>query len=176
MTIKFRHAVNNKHQNGVAVIWMALLLIPIMGFTFWAIEGTRYIQESSRLRDATEVAALAVTIEDNEEYSSEMATHYIKSYVRDIKSSDLITLRLHQDNALEVDNLDFIQYTVKAKTIHDSWFSNLLTPSFNEQQTLAGRSVARKYSDYLGNNNIDIVFVSDFSLVDERCMGRYRSL
>ncbi|TOK95870.1 pilus assembly protein TadG, partial [Vibrio parahaemolyticus] len=31
------------------------------------------------------------------------------------------------------------------------------------QQKLAGRSLARKYPAYLGDNNIDIVFVSDFS-------------
>ena len=51
-------------QKGVAAVWMGLLLVPIMGFTFWAVEGTRYVQETSRLRDSAEAAAMAVTIED----------------------------------------------------------------------------------------------------------------
>ncbi len=47
-----------QQQKGVAAVWMGLLLVPIMGFTFWAVEGTRYVQESSRLRDSAEAAAM----------------------------------------------------------------------------------------------------------------------
>ena len=59
-----RQHLSLQRQQGVAAVWMGLLLVPIMGMTFWAVEGTRYVQETSRLRDSAEAAAIAVTIED----------------------------------------------------------------------------------------------------------------
>ncbi|MDR9826101.1 pilus assembly protein, partial [Vibrio sp. FNV 38] len=155
--------ISLKKQSGVAAIWLGLSLVPIMGFTFWAVEGTRYVQESSRLRDATEAAALAVTIQDIESTSVEMSQRYIKSYVRDIKVADIHTTRLFQEEDEDNDKLEFIQYTVDSLTTHTSWFSSNFIPSFSETQDLAGRSLARKYPAYLGDKSIDLVFVSDFS-------------
>ncbi|MGR5362589.1 pilus assembly protein [Vibrio mediterranei] len=152
-----------RRQKGVAAIWMGLMLVPIMGFTFWAVEGTRYVQETSRLRDAAEAAALAVTIEDQPTLANNLATKYIENYVRDIKSTALTAQRFHQAENQNAGVLEYIQYTVNAKTTHDSWFASSFIPSFGDQQDLAGRSLARKYPVYLGDNNIDIVFVSDFS-------------
>ncbi|WP_045408955.1 TadE/TadG family type IV pilus assembly protein [Vibrio jasicida] len=158
-----------QQQKGVAAIWMGLLLVPIMGFTFWAVEGTRYVQESSRLRDSAEAAAMAVTIEDQPDAARELATKYVENYVRDIKSASLSAQRFHQAEDEGAGVLEYIQYTVNARTTHDSWFASSFVPSFNGQQDLAGRSLARKYPVYLGDNNIDIVFVSDFSgSMDER--------
>ncbi len=150
-------------QKGVAAVWMGLLLVPIMGFTFWAVEGTRYVQETSRLRDAAEAAVLAVTIEDQPGTARKLATKYVESYVRDIKSSSLSAQRFYQAEDKNTGALEYIQYTVNARTTHDSWFTSSFIPSFGKQQDLAGRSLARKYPVYLADNNIDIVFVSDFS-------------
>ena len=147
-------------QEGVAAVWMGLLLVPIMGVTFWAVEGTRYVQETSRLRDSAEAAAIAVTIEDQPDLARNLATQYVENYVRDIKSTNLTAQRFHQVEDEGAGILEYIQYTVNAKTTHDSWFASSFIPSFDEQQDLAGRSLARKYPVYLGDNNIDIVFVS----------------
>ncbi|ABU74079.1 TadE/TadG family type IV pilus assembly protein [Vibrio campbellii] len=152
-----------QQQQGVAAIWMGLLLVPIMGFTFWAVEGTRYVQESSRLRDSAEAAAMAVTIEDQPGAARALATKYVENYVRDIKSTNLSAQRFYQAEDKGTGALEYIQYTVNARTTHDSWFASSFIPSFDKQQELAGRSLARKYPAYLGDNNIDIVFVSDFS-------------
>ncbi|WP_330471598.1 TadE/TadG family type IV pilus assembly protein [Vibrio harveyi] len=152
-----------QQQKGVAAVWMGLLLVPIMGFTFWAVEGTRYVQESSRLRDSAEAAAMAVTIEDQPGAARALATKYVENYVRDIKSTNLSAQRFYQAEDKDTGALEYIQYTVNARTTHDSWFASSFIPSFDKQQELAGRSLARKYPAYLGDNNIDIVFVSDFS-------------
>ncbi len=154
---------NLNRQSGAAAIWMGLTLVPIMGFTFWAVEGTRYVQETSRLRDAAEAAAIAVTIEDIENDSQAMAKRYVENYVRDIKSSSVTTTRFVQEQDLDNNQDEYTQYTVNATTTHDSWFASTFIPSFDKTQDLAGYSLARKYPAYLGDNNIDIVFVSDFS-------------
>lgn len=168
MKMQHERQINRQHislqrQQGVAAVWMGLLLVPIMGMTFWAVEGTRYVQETSRLRDSAEAAAIAVTIEDQPDQARGLATKYVENYVRDIKSTNLSADRFHQAEDEGAGVLEYIQYTVNAKTTHDSWFASSFIPSFDEQQDLAGRSLARKYPVYLGDNNIDIVFVSDFS-------------
>lgn len=155
--------ISLKKQSGVAAIWLGLSLVPIMGFTFWAVEGTRYVQESSRLRDATEAAALAVTIQDTENSSVEMSEQYVQAYVRDIDSLSVSTTRLFQEADEENGDLEFVQYTVDGLTSHKSWFSSHFIPSFGENQNIAGRSLARKYPTFLGDKAIDIVFVADFS-------------
>jgi tight adherence protein G len=152
-------------QKGVAAIWMAMLLVPIMGFTFFAVEGTRYVQESSRLNDASEAAALAMTIADNGQNNNvaanTMAQNYIKAYVRDIKNVNVSFIR---SEPMDDDgNPQFIQYVVNATTTHKSWFSSEFIPSFDETQDILGRATAKKYPVFLGDKNIDIVFVADFS-------------
>ncbi|MDN3699711.1 TadE/TadG family type IV pilus assembly protein [Vibrio artabrorum] len=161
-------------QKGVAAVWMGLLLVPIMGVTFWAVEGTRYVQETSRLRDSAEAAALAVTIQDQPNTANSLAKKYVDNYVRDIKSKKLSAVRVHQAEDEGAGVLEYIQYTVNAQTTHDSWFVSSFIPSFEAQQTLAGRSLARKYPVYLGDNNIDIVFVSDFSGSMKDRWGQHR--
>ena len=152
-----------RKQQGVAAVWMGLLLVPIMGVTFWAVEGTRYVQETSRLRDSAEAAAIAVTIEDQPDLARGLAIQYVENYVRDIKSTNLSTQRFHQPKDEGAGILEYIQYTVNAKTTHDSWFASRFIPSFDEQQVLAGRSLARKHGINSGSNYIDLVFVADFS-------------
>ena len=154
MKMQLERKINLQHlslrkQQGVAAVWMGLLLVPIMGVTFWAVEGTRYVQETSRLRDSAEAAAIAVTIEDELDLARGLASQYVENYVRDIKSANLSTQRFHQAEDEGAGVLEYIQYTVNAKTTHDSWFASRFIPSFDEQQTLAGYSLARKYPNYL---------------------------
>ncbi|MGF1686544.1 pilus assembly protein [Photobacterium japonica] len=152
-----------QRQQGVAAVWMALMLVPIMGFTFWAVEGTRYVQAHSRLQDATEAASLAVTMSDDEDHAKAMAEDYIRAYVRDIDGISVTVKRKHEEGNINHNVDEYIQYTVDATTRHRSWFSSTLIPSFAPKQSLAGESVAKKYPEYLGDRDIDIVFVSDFS-------------
>ena len=63
-----------RKQRGAAAIWMGLLLVPILGAVIWAVEGTRYVQETNRLRDAAEASALAVTIADGGENQAKLMT------------------------------------------------------------------------------------------------------
>ncbi|GAL28817.1 protein TadG [Vibrio variabilis] len=150
-----------KNQRGVAGIWLGMTLVPIMGFTFWAIEGTRYVQEHNRLGDANEAAAMALTIQDDTASAQNLAESYFRSYVRDIDSIAVTSVRQHQEQTDALD--ESIQYSVSAVTSHSSWFSSTFIPSFNETVDLHSSAVAKKYLSTLADNNIDIVFVSDFS-------------
>lgn len=155
--------VSLQRQQGVAAVWMALMLIPIMGFSFWAIEGTRYVQAHSRLQDATEAAALAVTMADDEDHAKALAEDYVRAYVRDIDGISVQVKRKYEEGNVHQNIDEYIQYTVDATTRHRSWFSSTFIPSFAEKQSIVGESVAKKYPEYLGDRDIDIVFVSDFS-------------
>jgi tight adherence protein G len=149
-----------KRQKGVAGIWLGFTLVPIMGFTFWAVEGTRYVQEYNRLGDANEAAAMAMTIQDNPDNAEQLAKDYLQSYVRDIDSMSIVYERTTEEDS---DQDEFVQYSLTTSTSHKSWFTSTFIPSFDEQVNLGGKAVAKKYSTYLGDNNIDIVFVADFS-------------
>ncbi len=157
-----------KKQQGVAAIWLALALVPVMGFTFLSVEGTRYIQTSARLNDSLEAAAIAVTIadyRDDQTKTDELAKRYVKAYVRGIEASDIaITSELdHQEWVEATKTPEHIQYSIVASTTHQSWFASQFIPSFDETQVIAGQSVAKKYPMFLGDNNIDLMLVSDFS-------------
>lgn len=154
---------STRKQKGVAAIWFALSLVPVLGITFFAVEGTRYIHETSRLRDAAQSAALAITIDDKANQADALATKYIQDYVRDISHVDIQTVRTYEEPTEANDNTEKIQYSVQAVTTHNSWFANNLIPSFNAQEKLAGQAVAAKYPFNLGDKIIDLVLVSDFS-------------
>ncbi|MEZ9246034.1 TadE/TadG family type IV pilus assembly protein [Vibrio lentus] len=154
-----------KKQQGVAVIWLALALVPVMGFTFLSVEGTRYIQTSARLNDSLEAAAIAVTIADyrDEGETNKLATDYVKAYVRGAKGIDITSEWEHQEWIEATETPEHIQYRVAASTTHQSWFASQFIPSFDETQVITGQSVAKKYPMFLGDNNIDLMLVSDFS-------------
>ena len=153
-----------KKQRGAAAIWMGLLLVPILGAVIWAVEGTRYVQETNRLRDAAEASALAVTIADGGENQAKLMTEkYLEYYVRDIQAQDLKILPKHQPLDTVNDVREYIEYRVDAKTTHNSWFVTNFIPSFDQQEQLAGFSVARKYVRQEEIDPVDIVFVADFS-------------
>ncbi|MCG9543704.1 pilus assembly protein [Vibrio sp. Isolate33] len=154
-----------KKQQGVAAIWLALALVPVMGFTFLSVEGTRYIQTSARLNDSLEAAAIAVTIADyrDENETNKLATDYVKAYVRGAKDIGITSEWEHQEWIEATETPEHIQYRVAASTTHQSWFASQFIPSFDETQVITGQSVAKKYPVLLGDNNIDLMLVSDFS-------------
>ncbi|MGF1747819.1 pilus assembly protein TadG [Vibrio cionasavignyae] len=166
--MKYRNALTRnkmKAQRGIAAVWMAFTLVPVLGVTFWAVEGTRYIQETNRLRDAAKAASIAETIEDKRDtYAADeqrISGAYIHDYVRNIQVSNVAVEWVHQPQTDTQD--EYIQYSVNATTTHNSWFSSDLIPSFDTTEDLNGIGVAKKYPIILGDKNIDIVFVSDFS-------------
>ncbi|MGF1885412.1 pilus assembly protein [Photobacterium profundum] len=159
-----------RHQRGAAGIYTALALIPLFGMIFWALEGTRYIQKKNRLADATEAATLAITTanQDDKTYENQLATGYIQAYIRNITSINNIKIERSEgiDNYPTPDGneeREYFQYRVTAKTNHISWLSSDIIPSFAPTETVANRALARNYPIYLGDKDIDIVFVSDFS-------------
>lgn len=157
-----------KKQQGVAAIWLALALVPVMGFTFLSVEGTRYIQTSARLNDSLEAAAIAVTIadfRDDQTETNKLATNYVKAYMRGIYESDIaIETELDYQEWIEAtDTPEHIQYSVAVTSRHQSWFASQFIPSFDETQVITGQSVAKKYPVFLGDKNIDLMLVSDFS-------------
>lgn len=170
-----------KKQQGVAAIILVLVLIPLFGSVFFALEGTRYIQKKTRLADAAEAAALAVTnqnpekltiAENNKESQSltplenknNLASAYINSYVRNIdKDNIIITPELVINKNQNSDTKSYYQYKVNVTTTHNSWFFNELIPSFNPTQKITASALARNYPRLTGDQPIDLVFVADFS-------------
>ncbi|GAM66512.1 protein tadG [Vibrio sp. JCM 19236] len=161
-----------KKQQGVAAIWLALTLVPVMGFTFLSVEGTRYIQTSARLHDSLEAAAIAVTVADFREAKTgsgqlrtdELATRYVNAYVRGVTEGDIVIQSVWEHQEWVDENTpEHIQYRVTGTTNHDSWFASQFIPSFDETQAITGQSLAKKYPVFLGDNNIDLMLVSDFS-------------
>ncbi|MCL1145360.1 pilus assembly protein [Shewanella marinintestina] len=164
-------AMTLKRQQGAAAIYLVFLLIPLFAMVFLALDGTRYIQKKNRLADATEAASLAISMAncDDRDYETQLAKDYISSYVRNIKEISQVKI----ERTEEIDNYplsdgsyeerEYTQYRVSAKTEHSSWLHSALIPSFNETEMLANRAVARAYPKYLGDRDVDIVFVSDFS-------------
>ncbi|MEZ9839447.1 pilus assembly protein TadG-related protein [Vibrio sp. 10N.261.52.C11] len=155
--------ISLQRQAGVAAVWLGLSLVPILGVTFFAVEGARYITESSRLRDSAQAAALAITIDDKAASAQEMAELYVKDYVREVRSVKVTTKRNYQAPTLENDNTEIIGYDVDATTVYDSWFALNLVPSFEDTQPLFGEAEAAKYPEYLGDKIVDVVLVTDFS-------------
>jgi tight adherence protein G len=150
-----------RRQKGVAFIWLGMTLVPIMGFSFWAVEGTRYVQEHSRARDAAEAAAIAITVQDQSANAPDLALRYFKNYIRDIESSKVETVRYHHEES--ENDPEYIQYTVDVTTTHASWFKSQFIPSFDEKQKIKASSVARKYPEYLGDKLVNLALVADFS-------------
>ncbi|WP_318421283.1 VWA domain-containing protein [Photobacterium leiognathi] len=159
-----------KKQQGVAAIILVLILIPLFGCVFFALEGTRYIQKKTRLADAAEAAAIAVTDENpnhlktnkyiNDQnlnnFYSPLAAHYIQRYLRHIDTKSIVVTPYIRENA-------FYQYKVHATTSHLSWFHNSLIPSFNKKQSIKETGIARNHHTTSIDKSVDIVFVTDMS-------------
>lgn len=86
-------------QRGAAAIYLVLLLIPLFGMVFLALEGTRYIQKKNRLGDATEAASLAVSMANRNDkgYETQLAKDYISSYLRNIKEISQVIIERKED-------------------------------------------------------------------------------
>ncbi|WP_318401603.1 vWA domain-containing protein [Photobacterium leiognathi] len=156
-----------KKQQGVAAIILVLILIPLFGCVFFALEGTRYIQKKTRLADASEAAAIALTEQNpnglniitsnnvTKKNDETLVRHYINNYIRNINNQHI--------KINTKDNGDFYQYGVDITTEHKSWFYNSLIPSFHQYQKINEKSLARKYYKITFDENVDLVFVTDFS-------------
>ncbi len=154
-------------QQGAAAIYLVFLLAPLFGAIFLALEGTRYIQKQNRLADASEAAALAITMANRENttsYEQELAIKYVESYVRNIKDIPELSVSIKKGEDIVGKVIKpFYQYKVNVKTTHKSWLSSLLIPSFSSNESVVNRAIARNYPEIAGDKYVDIVFVSDFS-------------
>ncbi|WP_318462610.1 pilus assembly protein TadG-related protein [Photobacterium leiognathi] len=173
-----------KKQQGVAAIILVLILIPLFGSVFFALESTRYIQKKTRLADAAEAAALAVTDENPKglniakseldqkeklksyETKSGLANLYIYRYIRNINNNTIMitpTLYINNNDKTLEENPSYYQYNVDVTTTHNSWFYKKIIPSFKEKQNITANSLARNYPKLVRDQPIDLVFVADFS-------------
>ena len=156
-----------RNQDGTATIYLVLLLIPLFGTVFLALEGTRYIQKQNRLADASEAAALAITMANRGNttgYEQAISTKYIQSYVREIRNTPVLSVSMRQgEDTINKVIKPYVQYKVDVTTAHKSWFSSLLIPSFSSVESIVNKAVARNYPEIAGDKYVDIVFVSDFS-------------
>ena len=154
-------------QKGTAAIYLVFLLIPLFGAVFLALEGTRYIQKQNRLADASEAAALAITMANRgkiTDYEEVLSTKYVQSYVRQIKDIPVLSVSVTKgEDIVGKVRKPYVQYKVDAKTAHKSWFSSLLIPSFSPVESVVNQAIARNYPEIAGDKYVDIVFVSDFS-------------
>lgn len=181
-----------KKQQGVAAIILVLILIPLFGSVFFALEGTRYIQKKTRLADASEAAALAVTDENPKglniaeseldqkenlksyESKSGLANLYINHYIKNINNENIIiTPKLYINNNVQTleENPSYYQYNIKTITNHKSWFFSDLIPSFKRTQSIQEQSLARNYPKLTKDQPMDIVFVADFSYSMNYCIS-----
>lgn len=160
-------------QRGAAAIYLALLLVPLFGMVFLAIEGSRYVQKKNRLADASEAAVMALSMADRTTtdaqgrqpsvYNRQLSDAYLNAYIRNIKEiNDVTVVRTEGEEQLQGEEADYIQYQLATSTKHDSWLANTMVPSFDKQQDIVNRARAKSYPVNL-QRNVDIVFVSDFS-------------
>jgi len=154
-------------QQGTAAIYLVFLLIPLFGTIFLALEGTRYIQKQNRLADASEAAALAITMANRgniTNYEETLSIKYVQSYVRKIQDTPVLSVLMTEgEDTIGSVIKPYVQYKVDANTAHQSWFSSLLIPSFSPVESIVNKAVARNYPEIAGDKYVDIVFVSDFS-------------
>lgn len=154
-------------QTGSAAIYLVFLLVPLFGTIFLALEGTRYIQKQNRLADASEAAALAITMANRgntTDYEQALSIKYVKSYVRQIKDVPVLSVSVKEvEDIIGAVIKPYVQYNVDVSTAHKSWLSSLLIPSFLPVESIVNKSIARNYPEIAGDKYVDIVFVSDFS-------------
>jgi len=129
-------------QRGVAAIYLMFVIIPLFGMVFLALEGTRFIQEKSRLGDATEAAALAVAMANRDNvstgYEKTLATGYILSYMGNLTKINLLTV--------DRDKTESTQFEVIVNIERTSWFYSEIIPGFNKTEPLANRALVRTNS------------------------------
>lgn len=155
-------------QRGAAAVSMTLSLLPLMGMVTLALDGSRYIQESGRIRDGMESASLALASANNQGLSDEqaqaVAESYLQSYLRSSSKAD------DTDPVVKVESRfptqggnQYVEYYLTVETYHDSWFSSDLFASFADTVTMKTDGLARNYSQPVEFSGMDIVLVSEFS-------------
>ncbi|MFD2176233.1 TadE/TadG family type IV pilus assembly protein [Veronia pacifica] len=160
--------VSPRRQRGAAAVSMAISLVAMIGAVFFAIEATRYIQTQSRLGDAAEAAAFALSSADNQPREQALAREYIRQYLPDETSIPTLnierkTVKYEEQTKRGREEREYLQHKVTVTSQHASWFYSGLIPSFDRSQSLTNQALARRYPEYLAGKPIDIVFVTDHS-------------
>ncbi|GLR07775.1 TadE/TadG family type IV pilus assembly protein [Mixta theicola] len=148
-------------RRGAFAISFVMLSTLLMSLAAFGLEGSRYITERARLSDAMEQAALALTAEDNGAGAARnytLASDYFRAWMRNEKR--VITPKITVNSGVVANNslLTYVEYRVSGHTVHDSWFSSSLFPSFDKEVAIGENGAARKL-----RSNMDVMFVVDFS-------------
>ncbi|MGF1775604.1 hypothetical protein [Vibrio nomapromontoriensis] len=161
-----------KFQGGAATIILAFTLVGLLGASLLALEGTRYLQTKTRLGDAAEAAVLglATARTENTLQERQLASDYLSSYLKDeirVNDLEIVTTSSSVTFSTLGQSAPVLTYKVRAKTLHNSWWSDDELLTFDARQLVANSAVAEtaltKTSETIDSIPADIVLVTDMS-------------
>ncbi|MGJ7095431.1 pilus assembly protein TadG-related protein [Vibrio hannami] len=173
---------NIRKQKGHAALIVAIVFPALWMMMSLATDGSRALQSKARLDDAIEAATLAVAARndpnvddsaDNSDFTylgkgsksnQTIAKAYVSHYMTDM--SNIISLDIEKEECKDIDECvkglakggpQYYQFTIKARTKHDTWLP--IETTFGDDFQVASSGSAIKYQ----SSAIDVVLVSDYS-------------
>ncbi|MDA5544043.1 pilus assembly protein [Yersinia rochesterensis] len=151
-----------KNESGAILLPFIVLLPFFVGLIFVSFEISHFIQKKARLSDAIEQAALALTVENNDNPNSTQRQNnnsLVNSYARAYLPSEYFSIPIIEINS----SPDHIRYNVAISMNYPVIFLNntLITQTNNNISTI-DNGAAKKY---LSNHSepTDVIFVADYS-------------
>ncbi|WP_108650801.1 TadE/TadG family type IV pilus assembly protein [Dongshaea marina] len=150
-----------RSEKGVAAIMFAIMAPVLFGFLFLAIEGTRYVQDKTRLADASEQAAVAASVLDmppvgqDQDYKK-IAVNVINSFIPELqlnsKSKSISVIRkgwrcrgyqctkVDESDELHVDHRT---YQVNSQLTFTSWLQGgNIIPGFEKNIVIGNQGLS----------------------------------
>ncbi|CNH02597.1 putative fimbrial anchor [Yersinia thracica] len=158
--IKIKNFINN--ESGAILLPFIILLPFFIGLIFVSFEISHFIQKKARVSDAIEQAALALTVENNNnpdaiqvQKNNALVSSYASAYLpSETFSIPRITI---------ASNTNHLQYNVAITMNYPALFlNNTLLTRTNENISITDSGAAKKY---ISNHSepTDVVFVADYS-------------
>lgn len=147
---------------------MFVIMMPVlMGFVTLGVEGARYLALKGRFRDASEVAALAISARGSNDLSEnqKLAETVVRSMISDMDNLKVMVKRKDCLNSMDCggshDDRRFHQFEVSITSTHSRWFPDWTGDGmgFAEKTSLSMDATSRKHY----GSEVDVVFVADFS-------------
>ena len=108
---------------------MFVIMMPVlMGFVTLGVEGARYLALKGRFRDASEVAALAISARGSNDLSEnqKLAETVVRSMISDMDNLKVMVKRKDCLNSMDCggshDDRRFHQFEVSITSTHSRWF------------------------------------------------------
>lgn len=158
--IKIQRLVNN--ESGAILLPFIILLPFFIGLIYLSFEISHFIQKKARLSDAIEQAALALTVENNDNPSdiqqqknNNLVSSYASAY---LPSEEFSTPRI-----TIVNNTNHLQYNAAITMNYPALFLNntVLTRTSENMNTIDSGAAKKYLSSH--SEPTDVVFVADYS-------------